>query len=507
MNFIEASDRGEIELLPACLDDYIPQDSSAREIDNFVESLDLEDCGFIFPKSDIHGRGRPSYHPKHLLKLFIYGYMNGLRSGRKLEKSCQINMEVIWLMQKLKPDFKTICDFRKNNSDAFKKVAAEYSLFCYHQGHIDGKLLAVDGSRIKGLNSPDKSWSKSKARHLLSHLEKESAKYLDILAKADNCPVSSDENRLKHIKHKIDHLKKRQDEVRNVQIKMDEKETEYISQTDEDCKILKKNGSVVVGYNAQTVVDSKNGLIVCSEVTNKQNDLGLLAPMAKEAKKLLDLETTEVVADKGYYKGEDLKECEQNYITPHIPEVMASPSERKGLFGKRDFEYNPEKDIYICPADQELSTPDINKKQKNYRNRKACKECPLKLRCTSSKYRTIKRGENDKYLENNRRRLKNNREIRRKRKAIVEAPFSWLKLHSLIGGFNTKGFRMVRAEFCLAQIAYNMKRVKELNNKTKTAIFTIINQLRTLIKANIRYKEAYKTQFTQIVLFRNRMCF
>ena len=238
MNFIEASDRREVELLPACLDDYISEDSPARDIDSFVESLNLHDCGFSYPKSDSQGRGRPSYHPKHLLKLFIYGYMNGLRSGRKLENSCQINMEVLWLMQKLKPDFKTICDFRKNNSEAFKKVAAQYSLFCYQQGHIDGKLLAVDGSRIKGLSAASKSWSKSKAKRLLIHLEKETSKYLDILAKADDCPVESDEQRLKHIKHKLKHLEKRKEEIHTVQKEMAESGTDYISHSDKEYGLI-----------------------------------------------------------------------------------------------------------------------------------------------------------------------------------------------------------------------------------------------------------------------------
>ncbi len=490
MNFIEASDRREIELLPACLDDYVSHDSTVREIDSFVETLNLEECGFNFPKSDTQGRGRPSYHPKYLLKLYIYGYMNGLRSGRKLEKSCRINMEVIWLMQKLKPDFKTICDFRKNNSEAFKKVAAKYSLHCYQQGHIDGKLLAVDGSRIKGLNSPEKSWSEAKAKRLLSHLEKESAKYLDILAKADDCPVPSDKERLKYIKHKIEHLEQRKEEVRAAQEKMSEAAQSHLSQTDEDCKILKKNGSVVVGYNAQTVVDSKNGLIVCSEVTNKQNDIGLLAPMAKEAKDLLELDKAEIVADKGYYKSEDLKECENNNITAHVSEVVTSPAERNGFFGKRDFSYDSGKDIYICPAGQELSTPDRNKKQKNYRNRKACKDCPIKQRCTASKYRTIKRCENDQYLEENRKRLSTNKDIRKRRKAIVEAPFSWLKLQALVGGFQTKGFKMVRAEFCLAQIAYNMKRVKAIKDTPRRNLLVHINHFLTTLRVYRSFKTA-----------------
>ena len=485
-----------MELLPACLDDYVTVDNPIRELDIFVESLNLESCGFTFPKSDSQGRGRPAYHPKSLLKLFIYGYMNGLRSGRKLEKACKINLEVIWLMQRLQPDFKTICDFRKNNSEAFKKVATEYSLHCYREGYIDGKLIAVDGSRIKGQNSPDKSWTQNKVKRLLVHLEKETDQYIKQLEEADKCPVSTDNKLLKHAGRQLKHLEKRKAQLKDIQEKLEESADDHLSQTDKDTKILKKRGSTVVGYNAQTAVDSKHGLIVCSEVTNKQNDIGLLAPMGIQAKETLELQKAEVVADKGYYSSKDLKGCDENNITAHVSEVMLSPSERKGLFGKRHFKYHSDKNIYICPAGMELATPDTKgKKEWNYRNRKACKDCPIKARCTNSKYRTIKRSVNDKYLEANRERLSQNKEIRKQRKAIVEPPFSWLKLHSLIGGFLTKGFAMVNAEFSLAQIAFNMKRVAtikkgDLNNALTDLILLMADYMKPHKASLSQYKAA-----------------
>lgn len=467
MNFIEGSSRREIDLLPACLDDYVESDSPAREIDSFVESLDLEECGFSFPRTDTKGRGRPAYHPKSLLKLFIYGYMNGLRSGRKLEKACKLNLEVIWLMQKLRPDFKTICDFRKDNSDCFKTVAAKYSLNCYREGYIDGKLLAVDGSRIKAQNAPEKSWSKAKLANFITHVEKEINEYLRRLEEADKCPIPGDEKLHEYVNSQLDHLKDKKKNLESLQEELEKSGTNLLSLTDKDAKILKKNGSIIVGYNAQTTVDSKHGLIICSEVTNRSNDMGLLGPMATQAKEVLDLNEVDAVADKGYYSAEDFKECEKNNITTHVSEVMMSPSERQGLFGKRHFIYDPEKDSYTCPANHELTRVQKekgDKKQWSYRNRKACKDCPIKERCTKSSYRTIKRTENDQYLERNRERLSQNKDIRRQRKAIVEPPFSWLKLHSLIGGFLTKGLAMVNAEFSLAQIAFNIKRVATIKN-------------------------------------------
>lgn len=472
MNFIEGSSRREIDLLPACLDDYVEADSPAREIDSFVESLDLEECGFSFPKTDSKGRGRPAYHPKSLLKLFIYGYMNGLRSGRKLEKACKLNLEVIWLMQKLRPDFKTICDFRKENSDCFKTAAAKYSLNCYREGYIDGKLLAVDGSRIKAQNAPEKSWSKAKLANFITHVEKEINEYLRRLEEADNCPVPADKKLHEYVNSQLDHLKDKKKNLESLQEELEKSGTNHLSLTDKDAKILKKNGSIVVGYNAQTTVDSKHGLIICSEVTNSSNDMGLLGPMAIQAKEILDLDEVDAVADKGYYSAEDFKNCEKNNITTHISEVMMSPSERQGLFGKRHFIYDPENDSYTCPANHELARVQKekgDKKQWSYRNRKACKDCPIKDRCTKSSYRTIKRTENDPYLEKNRARLSHNKDIRRQRKAIVEPPFSWLKLHSLIGGFLTKGLAMVNAEFSLSQLAFNLKRVMKIKeNKRRT---------------------------------------
>ncbi|NRA43066.1 MAG: IS1182 family transposase [Pseudomonadales bacterium] len=473
MNFIEGTDRREAELLPACLDDYVAVESPVRKIDSFVESLDLHDCGFRFPKSNTQGKGRPAYHPKFLLKLFIYGYMNGLRSGRKLEKACKINLEVIWLMQKLKPDFKTICDFRKNNSDSFKKVATQYSLHCYHQGYIGGELLAVDGSRIKGQNALDKSWSKKKVNRLKLHLEKEISNYLKLLEDADNCPVPSDEKLHNYANTQIENLESRIDDLKQIEAKLEESGSDHLSQSDADTRILKKNGNIVVGYNAQTAVDSRHGLIVCSEATNKQNDFGLLAPMSIQAKEILSLDETEVTADKGYYSSECLKQCDENNIITHIPEIMMSPSERQGLFGKRHFEFNEERNVYICPANQELTTPDTGKKKQwNYRNKIACKNCPIKERCTTSNYRTIKRSVNDPYIEKNRERLSYNKDIRRLRKVIVEPPFSWLKMHSLVGGFLTKGFKMVNAELSLAQLAYNMKRVEKIESRYRRGLLS-----------------------------------
>lgn len=483
MNFIEGSSRREIDLLPACLDNYIEADSPAREIDSFVESLDLEECGFSFPKTDSKGRGRPAYHPKSLLKLFIYGYMNGLRSGRKLEKACKLNLEVIWLMQKLRPDFKTICDFRKENSDCFKTAAAKYSLNCYHEGYIDGKLLAVDGSRIKAQNAPEKSWSKAKLANFITHVEKEINEYLRRLEEADKCPVPADKKLHEYVNSQLAHLKDKKKNLESLQEELEESGTNHLSLTDKDAKILKKNGSIVVGYNAQTIVDSKHGLIVSSKVTNNSNDLGLLGPMAIQAKEILDLDEVDVVADKGYYSAGDFKECEENNITTHVSEVMMSPAERQGLFGKRHFIYDQEKDSYTCPGSHKLTAgkkENRDEKQWNYRNKKACKNCPIKERCTKSSYRTIKRTENDQYLEKNRARLSHNKDIRRQRKAIVEPPFSWLKLQSLIGGFLTRGLPMVNAEFSLSQLAFNLKRVMKIkeskrataNSKPNSTIWT-----------------------------------
>lgn len=466
MKYIEAAPRDEVMLLPACLDDYVPDDSPVRFLDEFAESLDLADCGFVFPKEDAKGRGRPAYHPKVLLKLYIYGYLNGIRSGRKLERSCHVNLEVIWLLQKLRPDFKTICDFRRKNAKAFVKVTSQFTRLCKGINLFSGELIAIDGSKMKGVNAPGKNWTARKLELHLRRVRKNIQEYLDLLAMLDDTPVDDDDQRREEIEEKLAHSQEKAEELEALQDRLESSGEKQVSLTDEDCRSMSKSGKTTVGYNVQTAVDSKHKLIAAAEVTNQVTDMGLLSPMAEKVKEELDLEQAVIVADKGYCSGSDLHDCEEMGLEPHVPSVNNSKPERQGLFGHDDFAYSEAEDLYICPNGEELR-PQVRKHAKpetphTYRNVRACRGCPIKSRCTTAAYRSINVGQYYASLKNTRERIKNDPEKVARRGGIVEHPFSCIKYHILPGGFNVRGLRMVRCEMALAQLAYNLKRVMKI---------------------------------------------
>ena len=464
MNLIEGADRREVLFFPECLDDYIPQNSPVRFIDAFVDSLDLTECGFPFPKQDINGRGRPAYHPADLLKLFIYGYKNGLRSGRKLEKSCQINLEVIWLLKKLAPDFKTICDFRKDNRNAFKKVSSEFTLFCRELNLITGKVVAVDGTTIKASNNISKSWSPSKLDKELKKNEESIEKYLSDIEKLDDDPAPDAEDRKEVLQNKVERAKVRKDKFSEMKTALDETENDHFSLTDPDSRTIKKNGKSCVGYNVQTAVDGEHKLIVCCEVTDKGNDLELLASMAKLAKKELELvDKCDLLTDAGYYSLIDIKECEDMKMIPYLPTVNKSPKQRQGFFGKRAFVYNRQKNIYTCPNKEALikirTTQQRDKVYYQYANKKACENCPIKSKCTDKKMRIVSRWEHEEYQERATERINKNPGKMGERKEIVEHPYGTIKTQIIVNGFLVRGKEMVQAEASLAHFAYNLKRV------------------------------------------------
>jgi transposase len=442
-----------------------------RFLDKFVNSLDLLACGFHFPKDDQMGRGRPAYHPGTLLKLYIYGYIHGIRSGRKLEKEGKVNLEVIWLLQKLTPDFKTICDFRRKNKDAFRKVAAQFTELCRRKDLFGGELVAIDGTKIKAVNSPSNSWTGKKIEGQLSRVEKSIDEYMKALELSDEVPAENDDGRRKVLAEKLARSQARKRKLEEMRREMRESGHTQISLTDPDCRSMSKNGQTTVGYNIQAAVDSKNRMIAATMTTNSINDMGLLAPVAGKAKEQLGGTGADVVADKGYYRGEDLKKCEEMDMTPNVAELKNSPSERVGLFGRNDFRHDPEKDIYICPAGRELlpqsGERSGDRKTQSYRNVAACRDCLLKKRCTSSEYRSVNHSEYEEYYARCRERIIRNPEKLKKRGSIVEHVFGILKQRILIGGFLVKGIQMVAAEMELAHLAYNMKRAFSIGSFSK----------------------------------------
>lgn len=463
MNFVAGSDRQQMQMLPPTLEDYVSPNNPVRFIDAFVAKLDLHRAGFQFPKENPEGRGRPAYHPAELLKLYLYGYLHQLRSSRRLEAECHRNLEVIWLLRELKPDFKTIADFRKENGAAFKAVVREFSGLCRQLGLFGGQLIAIDATKIKASNARDQNWSRRKLDQQQAQIEAKLEEYLRALEAADAQPESEAAalNNVEELKQKIAQLNERQTQIQARLGSLAQSGENQFSATDPDSRGMKSPHGHVVGYNVQGSVDAKHHLLITTEVTNTAADQGQLAPVAQAAKAELQIVQADVVADGAYYKSEDIKRCQELGMEPHLPAVDNSPSERAGLYGKNAFEYEVAKDVYHCPGGAELkrrrTTEDKGRKIFNYDNPRACAVCALKARCTQAAYRTLSRWEHEASLERMAAAVTVAPQKLAARKRLIEHCWGTLKW-LLPGGFLVRGKINVAAEVSLAHFGYNLKR-------------------------------------------------
>lgn len=483
MKWIEGWDRKQRHLLPEELEDYVTADNPVRFLDEFVENLDLRALGFVFPKDDPQGRGRPAYHPAILLKLYLYGYTHQIRSTRRLESECVRNLEVIWLVGKLRPDFKTIADFRKENAAAFKQAAREFTQLCRQLDLFGGELLAIDGTKIKGQNAPAKNWSQSKLQKEVARLEGRLSDYWAALDQADQEPSPAPKAlSAKQLQEKIQRLRQRQGQAQARLEELRRTEQSQMSATDADSRSMRGPGQHVVGYNVQGVVDAKHHLLAVVEATNSVVDQGQLAPMAEAAKAELELERGTVVADGAYYTRQDIKACQDMGLEAHLPEVDYSPSKRAGLYTKGDFRYEAARNVYRCPAGKELNlrrTMNVDGARiYNYDNPSACAECAFKTKCTRAAFRTLSRWEHEECLERMAAAVAATPDQLARRKSLIEhcwGTMKWL----LPGGFLVRGLQKVQAEVSLAHFAYNLKRalavvgldklLAALRKKSKTA--------------------------------------
>lgn len=462
MNLLTGSDRQQTQLLPATLEDYVSGDNPVRFVDAFVDTLDLKAAGFCFPKENPEGRGRPAYGPDFLLKLYLYGYTHQLRSSRRLEAECHRNLEVIWLMRELKPDFKTIADFRKDNAAAFKAVGREFTRLCRRLDLFGGQLLAIDGTKLKGSNARDQNWGQSKLNKQLARIDGRLEEYLRALEQADG-QQEAPARKLSgaELQSQIARLKERRARTQERLQSLKQSGQSQLSATDPDSRGMKGAQGHLVGYNVQGAVDAKHHLLVCSEVTQSAVDQGQLARVAQAAKAELEIQKADVVADGGYFKSEDIKSCQELGMEPHLPAVENSPSERAGLFGKQDFRYEPEQDVYVCRKGAALSRrrqmEDKGRVLFNYDNPKACAECPLKARCTKAEYRTVSRWEHEESLERMAAAVAAAPAKLAARKTLIEHCWGTLKW-LLAGGFLVRGKEKVGAEVSLAHFGYNLKR-------------------------------------------------
>ena len=309
--FIEGEDRSQSTLFPERLDDYIAEDNPVRVIEAFVEELDLQSLGFDGMQPEL--TGRPSYHPSTLLKIYIYGYLNRIQSSRRVEREAQRNVELIWLTGRLMPDFKTIADFRKDNGKAIRSVCREFIVLCRSLKLFSEAIVAIDGSKFKAVNNRDKNFTDRKLKARMQQLEDSIARYLTELDRADREPTLVTEARVGHIKGKIATVKAQMRQLKQIGQQMSKAPDGQISLTDPDARSMATSGrgTGMVGYNVQTAVDAKHHLIVAHEVTNVGHDRDQLSSMAQKAREATGCDELTVLADRGYFKGEEIFGCER----------------------------------------------------------------------------------------------------------------------------------------------------------------------------------------------------
>lgn len=458
--FIEGEDRQQAMLFPESLDEYIADDSAVRVIDVFIDDLDISGLGF---KTESADTGRPGYHPKTMLKLYVYGYLNQVQSSRRLEREARRNVELMWLTGRLAPDFKTIADFRKDNGIAIRLVCREFVMLCRKLKLFTDAFVAIDGSKFKAVNTRDKNFSKAKMKRRLQQIDESIMRYLGQIESADRVdPGNTD--RVDRLQDKITALKEEMQRLKKLEARMLEAPGQQISLTDPDARSMATSGrgSGVVGYNVQTAVDAKHHLIVAHEVTNVGNDRSQLHNMACQARDAMGVEDLEVVADRGYFKGEEILACDEDDITVYLPRPYTSGSVKKGLFSKRDFVYHPEDDEYECPQGERLiwrftaeeKGQTIHRYWSSY-----CPDCPIRSRCTTSKYRRISRWEHEEVIEALERRLDREPDRMRVRRTTSEHPFGTLKAWMGATHFKTRTLPRVSTEMSLHVLAYNLRRV------------------------------------------------
>jgi len=461
--FVEGVDRGQGSLFPERLDDWIGEDNAVRVVDAFVDVLDLGGLGFgrVAPSAT----GRPAYHPGVLLKLYIYGYLNRVQSSRRLEREAGRNVEVMWLCGRLVPDHKTIADFRKDNGAAVRKVCAQFVALCRQLDLLADGSVAIDGSKFKAVNARDRNFTRAKMARRMAQIEESVERYLHQLDSADRQePSLARTTKTVRLKDKIATLRQEMGRLEKLEVERRAAPDRQISLTDPDARSMATSGrgSGMVGYNVQSVVDTKHHLIVAHEVTNVGSDRAQLSPMAKQTKAALGVDALDVVVDRGYFNGEEILACEAAGITVTLPKPQTSANRAKGRFVKGDFRYVAADDVYLCPAGERLVYR-YTSEEKGVALRRywttACQSCAIKDRCTTGKERRISRWEHEHVLEAVEQRLDEHPQAMRQRRQTVEHPFGTIKCWMGATHFQTRTLKRVATEMALHVLAYNLKRV------------------------------------------------
>jgi transposase len=475
MPYIQGENREQMTLTPLCLDDYIEADSICRIIAAYVGSLDMTALGFKY--AETKDTGRPPHNPASMLMLYLYGYLNRVRSSRRLEAETKRNVEVMWLMEKLTPDDKTICNFRKDNAKALKKVFREFSLWCSRQGLYGKELVGVDGSKIRANSSRRNIHTQKGTEKELASVEKKISEYMNELEKNDTAEQSEPKLSPEAIHEVLKRLSEKKDTLQDWLKQIDANGGKEISTVDPDARLMHQGGdgrSLDACYNVQTVADEKHKLIVDFEVSTCPDDKGALPNITESAKEIMGIDKIDVVADKGYYDGEDIQRCEKNATTCFVPKVDGYVKAPDQNYNRENFKYNKETDSYLCPCGAVL----IYKKHKKrhdgqsdrvYSNFAVCKACLYREHCTKDKRgREIFRNPNQDALDcvNKRMNTDEGRQTFRERKKIIEHPFGTVKHIWGYRQFLCRGQEKTTAEQSLTFLAYNFRRVYNIFKET-----------------------------------------
>jgi len=464
--FVEGEDRRQAYLLPESLDEYVSEDNPVRVVEVFIDELDLGALGFagVAPAAT----GRPAYHPSTMLKLYLYGYLNRLPSSRRLEREAGRNIELMWLTGRLAPDFKTIANFRRDNGPAIRAVCAQFVVLCRRLRLFTKAIVAIDGSKFKAVNNRDKNFTVAKVAKRLQQVDASIDRYLAALDRADREESDVAEAKTTRIKDKIAGLRRQMQALKTMEAQVQAAPDKQVSLTDPDARSMATSGrgTGVVGYNVQTAVDAEHHLIVAHEVTNVGHDRTQLAPMGLKAKAATGCEQLTALADRGYFNGEQVLDCEGTGVLPCVPKTDTSSAAKRGFFTRQDFVYDAQNDRYTCPAGQKLTRSRRRPNRKDdldeYRHLTACFTCPLKPRCTPDKLKRFRRWEHEGVLDKMQARLDQMPDAMLVRRQTVEHPFGTFKSWMGSAHFLTKTLEKVRTEMSLHVLAYNLKRMIQL---------------------------------------------
>jgi transposase len=464
---IKGQSRTQTTLFPEAIDDFVTQDNPIRVIDLFVDQLDLLDLGFEAVNAKL--TGRPGYHPATMLKLYVYGYLNRIQSSRRLEKESHRNVELMWLLERLRPDFKTIANFRKDNGKGIKNVCRKFVELCRQLNMFDDSAFAIDGSKFKAVNNKSKNYTPSKVQFHIDRVEKSIEKYLSQMDTKDKDEKDTDTT---VSTSKLAWLEARLVELKALEKEVNEHPDKQVSQTDPDARLMHTHHMERrVCYNVQSAVDTKHHLIVEHDVTMTV-DRGQLTLVAAQVQKTLGRKNITIIADKGYFSRNDIKATQDLGMTANVPQSDTSGAAKKGVFNKSLFKYDKNKDIYICPAGEELphrrNVTERDLELKVYVNHVACSGCTIRAKCTTSlkEPRKMKRWVHEEVIDAMQLRLGDNPEIPVLRKQTVEHPFGTIKMWMGAQHFLMKRKKNVSIEMSLHVLAYNLKRMMTIMGTT-----------------------------------------